>query len=178
MRILSTLCVFNRNRHWDESKRRWIGMKRKKRNTSEIENIHRLPIRKEKKVFLKRRYDKMWHSRKKIPFYNVSRQKIIECLRNEFNWKLKSNKTHNSIDDMDLLNSLPNRTEIDFKSRKVFIFRLSSSSLSLLLMLFSPTWAHFEGNIHAEVNFFFLKLIFRVFKLFCSYSLLMADWLN
>lgn len=107
LRILSSLCVFNRNRHWDESKRRWIGMKKEKKYFGNWKK-HSSVANKKRKFFLKkRRYDKMWHPRKKIPFHNVSRQKIIGCLRNEFNWKLKSNKTYNSIDDMDLLNCLP-----------------------------------------------------------------------
>lgn len=54
LRILSSLCVFNRNRHWDESKRRWIGMKKEKKYFGNWKNIHRLPIRKESFFFLKK----------------------------------------------------------------------------------------------------------------------------
>ena len=122
LRILSTLCVFNRNRHWDESRWRW-NWDEKKRNTSEIEKHSSVANKKGKKEkFLKKdtiKCDIQERRRRNIPFHNVSRQKIIGCLRNEFNWKLKSNKSYNGIDDMDLLNCLPNRNEIDFKRFKM-----------------------------------------------------------
>ena len=117
--------------------------------------------------------------KKKIPFHNVSRQKIIECLRNEFNWKLKSNKAYKWHWRYGSIKLFAKRSEVDFKRkdeiqaeiRKVFIFRLSSSSLSLLFpQVLNSFWGKYSCGRELFLN--------STQKFLFSYPLQMTDWLK